>query len=234
MNTKVSIVDQTINQLLAYISAEKLGPGDKMPTEKEVCAMVGAGRSTVREAYKVMQARGIVSSRQGKGVFLNDTQDHVLSNGNPFGDKEMQIGDYMDVRTAIETTAVRLAIKRATDSQIRELEQIQAELEQSVSDGDIWKMSELDENFHAAIAEMSNNPLMIHVNNIVAQYFKAFRLRSFGGIDNRFHVIPSHAMIIRAFQDRNCELGMLVMRQHLEQSYDDINAILAAENHLAT
>ena len=32
MNTKVSIVDQTINQLLSYISAEKLGPGDKMPT----------------------------------------------------------------------------------------------------------------------------------------------------------------------------------------------------------
>ena len=53
---RISVVEQVIERLEEYITENNLKKGDKMPTEKEVCEMLEAGRSTVREAYRMMQA----------------------------------------------------------------------------------------------------------------------------------------------------------------------------------
>lgn len=227
MAAGVSAVDQVIDELLLHIKKNQLGPGSKMPTEKEVCEMMGVGRSSVREAYKVMQTRGIVHSVQGKGVFINDTVHLNNLSANPFGDQEMRMGDYMDVRTAIEITAVRLAIQRATETQIQSLEVIHQDFLKGIEQSNVWKMANKDEEFHSQIAAITGNPLLIRVQDTVSEYFKSFRVRSFGISKNVSHAVSPHAMIIQAFRDRNPELGVLVMTQHLDQSYTDMRACLA-------
>lgn len=52
---RISIVDQVINNLKDYIVEQNVAVGDKMPTEKEICEMYGVGRSTAREAYRMMR-----------------------------------------------------------------------------------------------------------------------------------------------------------------------------------
>ena len=58
---RISIVDQVINNLKDYIVEQNVAVGDKMPTEKEICEMYGVGRSTAREAYRMMQAIDMVT-----------------------------------------------------------------------------------------------------------------------------------------------------------------------------
>ena len=65
---RISIVDQVINNLKDYIVEQNVAVGDKMPTEKEICEMYGVGRSTAREAYRMMQAIDMIDVKRGKPV----------------------------------------------------------------------------------------------------------------------------------------------------------------------
>lgn len=65
---RISIVDQVINNLKEYIVEGNIDVGDKMPTEKEICEMYGVGRSTAREAYRMMQAIDMIDVRRGRAL----------------------------------------------------------------------------------------------------------------------------------------------------------------------
>ena len=67
---RISVVDQAIQNLQNYITDNNLQPGDKLPTEKEVCEMMGIGRSTAREAYRMLKAMDYVTADSGKGHFF--------------------------------------------------------------------------------------------------------------------------------------------------------------------
>lgn len=67
---RISIVDQVINNLKDYIVEQNVAVGDKMPTEKEICEMYGVGRSTAREAYRMMQAIDMIDVKRGKGAIF--------------------------------------------------------------------------------------------------------------------------------------------------------------------
>lgn len=228
MISKVSITDQIVDFLMLYIDQHNLSKDMKMPTEKEVCEMMGVGRSSVREAYKALQARGIVVSVQGKGVFVcKDTQAGV-DKENPFFDKQMSIRDYIDVRSSIETAAVRFAIQRATPEQIEELRAIHASFVKSIEQNNVSKMASYDELFHMRITEITNNPMLIQMEEIVNKNFRPFRLRSFQEHCNTVHAVNPHAMIIEAFAQKNEELGVLMITQHLKLSFEDMEGIIQA------
>lgn len=223
---KTSVAEKLIDRLLLYIDDHHLEAGDRMPSEKEVCEVYHVGRSSVREAYKAMQSRGLVVSMQGKGVFVGSKIDLGVADGAPLGNSTMQIRDYIDVRVAIETASVRLAIQRANEQQIEELKQIHREFLASLESENVWLMAEKDEQFHSEIAEIAGNPLLIQVQAIVADYFRTFRVRSFRSVENRNHAVNPHGMIIQAFQSRNEDLGVLIMQQHLAESFDDFIGIV--------
>jgi len=81
--------------------------GDKLPTEKELCQSLQVGRSTVREAFRMLQATGHVEMIPGKGAHV--AQLSATSVRGWFEERETDLGDYMEVRLAIEPFAARLA-----------------------------------------------------------------------------------------------------------------------------
>lgn len=223
---RVSSVNKVIDMLIAYIDDNNLVPNDRIPTEKEICEQLGVGRSTVREAYKVMQARGIIYAVQGKGVFVNDTF-HLNGSGKvSFENKQEEFSDYMDVRTSMEKTAVRIAILRATPEQVHQLELIEEEFEEGLAAGNVWVMAEKDEQFHSTIALITQNPLIVQINDLVSNYFRTFRIDSFRRKDHREHAVSPHRMIIQAFREKNPELGELIIGQHMNQSAEDFASIM--------
>jgi DNA-binding GntR family transcriptional regulator len=73
-----STVEQVHDQVLDLIAANRLAPGDKLPTEAELCQRFRAGRSTVREALKRLEEAGTVCSVQGRGRFLSASGGQVV------------------------------------------------------------------------------------------------------------------------------------------------------------
>ena len=150
---RMSIVQQVIGNLISYMEDNHCQPGDKMPTEKEICEMLGVGRSTVREAYRMLQAMDKVEAVQGKGVFVADPTQKEKENGlNWFKKNGSTMEDFMEIRIALETMAVRLAVRRADDQDIRKLEKTHQYFLKAIAEKNEVTMASYDEAFHNQIA----------------------------------------------------------------------------------
>ena len=69
-----SLVNITINKILNLIKNENLKPNDKLPTVEELSMKYNVGRSTIREALKVLATQNIITIKQGSGTFISEQQ----------------------------------------------------------------------------------------------------------------------------------------------------------------
>jgi GntR family transcriptional repressor for pyruvate dehydrogenase complex len=68
---RVSVTDEVVERIRTLIVGEDFAVGSKLPTEYDFCDKLGVGRSTIREAFKVLQAIGFIELRPGKGAFVH-------------------------------------------------------------------------------------------------------------------------------------------------------------------
>jgi GntR family transcriptional regulator, transcriptional repressor for pyruvate dehydrogenase complex len=119
-----TVTDQVISQLKELILHGSLLPGDKMPSELEMCTAFSVGRTTVREALKVLEAMGFVE-RSRRGTFVADNGNGVtpLSSYDEII-KKARISDLFEARRALEVEIVALAAQKASEEDLETLEGI--------------------------------------------------------------------------------------------------------------
>jgi GntR family transcriptional repressor for pyruvate dehydrogenase complex len=149
-----------IERLSADITAGRLEPGARLPTEQEMMAALGVSRTVVREAVAALRAEGLVETRQGVGAFVvRDVQRR------PFRIDPTELASIEDVlhvmelRTGIEIEAAGIAAERASASAQRQIARALDALDAAIARGE----GAVDEDFafHQAIAEATANPRFI-------------------------------------------------------------------------
>lgn len=192
---KVSVVQQAVEQLKTYISSNDLEVGQKLPTEKELCAQLAIGRGSLREALRILAATGYVSQQPGRGAFVMRTKDvsHDKDVINWFETHEVQMKDYLEVRTVFEPLATKLAISRCTDEDYKKLEGIHKCFKAAVEANDFDHILLEEGNFHETIIKLSGNELLI---NILATHdefplSKSFSAQCTSGCVKTPHADPS-------------------------------------------
>lgn len=228
---RIPVVEQVMKNFQQLIIERGYQPGDKMPTEKEACEMFHVGRSTVREAYRMLQIMGILESKQGSGSVVAQTANRSMQESaiGWFKENGADISEYMEARIALEPMAARLAIERATDEEIRRIDEIHQLFCRSVEVKDAIKMSKYDEAFHLSIAQASHNRLFVKMEKIIADCIAEYRIRSFSIQDNVTHAVIPHQAILGALYDRDPEKGEAAVRQHLNISLADMKQIIETD-----
>ena len=125
---KQTLGEKTAEKLLDMIHERGYTAGDKLPTEMELCQLLGAGRNTVREALRILVSRNIVTIRQGAGTFISE------KNGipdDPLGfammeDRRKLTRDLLQIRVMLEPPIAALAAQNADEEDIKKLEEIPA------------------------------------------------------------------------------------------------------------
>ena len=110
--TRVSITDSVVDRIREMIESGAYEVGEKLPTEAKLCEMLSVSRTSVREATRVLQTLGYVTLVPGKGAFVADLKPSDGEEENWFDVENVQFYDFMEVRMAIETLAVRLSVER--------------------------------------------------------------------------------------------------------------------------
>ncbi|MFT3985951.1 MAG: GntR family transcriptional regulator [Lachnospiraceae bacterium] len=229
---RISIVEQVIDRLTNYIVENNLVTGDKMPTENEVCQMVGAGRSTVREAYRMMQAMGILEVRRGKGIFFikfsKDVREAEVADW--FKENGQTIADYMEVRLAIETMAVKLALQNYEEQKVEELKELALSAKKRIAKTEdaskrAVKMTLYDEEFHELITEMSGNDLLMKIQRNISECLADYRNQLFMLDENIERAHVSHWNYITTFEKRNEEEALEQVAMHLHSSLVDMEKV---------
>ncbi|MBM6666505.1 FadR family transcriptional regulator [Lacrimispora saccharolytica] len=155
-------------ELLNYIRSENLKPGDRLPNESILAKKMGVGRSSIREAMKLLASRNIVTIRQGSGTYISQTPGMV---DDPLGfsfiaDKQKLAQDSLEVRFLLEPAIASLAAQNASEEDIALLRRLCQEVEDLVQLGQDHTQKDIE--FHTAIALSSKNvvvPRLIPVIN---------------------------------------------------------------------
>lgn len=192
--------------------------GERLPSEQQLAERFSASRTIVREALKILRARGLIASRTGSGAYVTspDVEDlsHMLSRIIRMND--INYNDIYDVRCYVEAAAVRAAVEHADEAGLDGLDEILRKLRNY--NLAVPQRRDLDFEFHKSIARLSGNALLALLVETMANVFKdVIKIGIFveGGIDD---AIVRHQRIMDAMRARDADLAEKMVYEHLEQS----------------
>lgn len=139
--------------------------------------------------------------------------------------KDAQFYDFMEVRMAIETVAVRLAAKRATTKQADELKQIHQSFLEAIQEKDLIQMIMLDELFHTKITIYSKSQLLINISKQLLNAFRAYRGNSYTEEQVYSNAVKLHSRILLCLQIGNSQQAVIEMRKHPKIASQDMELI---------
>ena len=224
---KRSRTEQVVDSIRESIIKGEFKIGAKLPPEDSLCNALGVSRSTIREAFRVLQTLGYVEIKPGRGAFALDTNPKDLAGIYQWFKKSAtKLEDFIEVRSVLEILAVKIAIERATDREITELKNINTAFSKAVKAGDTLEVSDLDEIFHEKIFSMTKNSLLINLNKIVSMQFKKYRLMSFSLHKNRLNAVTPHKKITDAICNRDKAQGIKQMKNHLGLIISDMEKMV--------
>ena len=183
---KHSLADTLAQRLQRRIAAGKFRTGERLPTESELMRMFGVGRSTVREAVRMLSDRGFLNVRQGAGTFV-----------------------------AAPAASDALVEQRLRRADIRELDEVRKILESLLAQrgaaaeaGDLERCIAADIAFHAAIAEATHNEILSELYRTTTGHLqKGFRHIYRDTACFRASQ-PTHARLARNIADTNVQQAL--------------------------
>ncbi len=194
---KKNLSDEVAAQIINRIISGALIPGEKLPPEREVSDKMNVNRHTLREALRKLESLGLLSVRQGDGIYIKDYRDsgnlellkHILYLKK---DKTADVfKDILELRRIISPEMAEKAALNRTDSDIGSFQQILTSKKSLI---------EKDISIHQMIARAGNNILYIFILNFFNDIFKDFGQLYFTIDENikvttKFHTEISKAII---------------------------------------
>lgn len=221
---RISIVQQVEDQIRKLIESSEYASGQKLPTEKSFCETLGVGRGTVREAFRILQTKGLVEIKPGRGAFVSEkkTESNYTEAINWLVQNERSLQDSIDIRAALEPMAARRMAERNDAEQIQQLLDIHHHFLDAIQAGDAAQIARLDELFHSTIVEGSGNPLLHEINQHVCQGVQVFRKKTFQVEQNVRNAVMPHSNIMNAILALDAEQAEREMRAHLDKVREDL------------
>lgn len=161
-------------EILRGLERSNLGPGDRLPAERELAASLGVSRASLREAILVLQAEGRLIVRHGQGVFVAEpsTQRDLRASVTSFGHS---MGELFTMREILEVPAARMATEARNVGALGRVSDALSRLEKAIERDpvDYALLQEFDAQFHLTIAEASGNRFMAQTQRVLNDAFAA-------------------------------------------------------------
>lgn len=204
-----------VQQIRKNLENGDYNPGDKLPSERELCKIFSVGRSSVREAIRILVVLGYLETLHGKGTFFKLPPTTVELSFEEFetGLKEAPIVDLMEARNVLELEFVRLAAVRADNDDIERLRFLVDNMDKSQSSEEFL---EFDLKFHMALAEMSNNIVLNELMKTLMNEVNKYKVYFVAGSSwTRKETIALSYEVIHHISCSEPELAAEKMQAHL-------------------
>jgi GntR family transcriptional repressor for pyruvate dehydrogenase complex len=224
--SRVTLGEQVAAQLSDQITQGRWRPGEKLPSEAELCAALRIGRSTLREALKSLAFVGMVQMRPGDGTYVIEESgpliDRILSRGLLKTEKELQ--DVGEARVLIESEIAALAAARAESDDLEQLDALMEQMKLSLA-GSGRRFVDLDVEFHLTIAKSAKNQmffeLLTPIRGVLTEWIS--KSQELPGIKESAY--RQHGKILAAIRSREPEKARHAMRTHLQTCEKVFNLI---------
>ena len=213
---RTSVSLEAAEAIKALIVSGELTSGDALPPERNLAAMLGISRPSVREALRVLTAMNVVEPRHGGGTYVTSLDPTLLARPINF---LLQVEPrtflhLFEVRQVLEVSAARLAAPKMTDEAVEELERLAAQAAAALRQP--TRYSELDFQLHTKIVEAMENPIYLSLYQSISDLLLESRRRTARIPAVRRQAHEDHLAIVGALRDRDPEAAGRAMQDHLE------------------
>lgn len=235
--SRESLSDKIIEQITDLIGRGVLKPGDRLPSERDLCKRFGVGRTSLREALRSLSVMGILEGRVGEGTFVSRDQDRqvdrMMSWGTLLGPKSAR--DLLETRLMLETRNAELAAERATEADLKEIDSC---LEHTPGTIEAMEHSmdgflEFDLRFHLLIARATQNTVLHSLLATTRSYLHVWIRKALEGTSSGARArarlsLDQHLAIAESIRSRDPEAARQAMHDHILSSGRDLRAGLLA------
>lgn len=215
---KKSHADQLAEDLKELIIQGQLTPEHALPNENELCKQLNVSRSTLREAYKILEIQGYIL-RTKHGTYVKE-KDDVAIDGNFSASLELsRYNELIEFVSLLESEAVYLAAQRATKEQLDEIEKYMLLCEENKNIP--GAIEEFNYQFHLCIRIASNNQLLISALSAAYETFNQKIIRSLlTEADFMDNCMEQHKMLFDAIKNKDENRARQIAYEHLMSDVD--------------
>lgn len=227
LRVPLSLPDRLSVDLERLILEGQLQPGSRLPAERMLAEQLGVSRTSLRDALRELENRGLVDRRRGRGTV-------VLAPGSVDGAADAGFGvsvvedpslvHILELRTIIEPPIAALTARRATRRDIEQLRELVVSMEGAVTSA---RYGELDRSFHQAVAQYAHNPLLALLNDQIAAEIAPIRAERYQTPARRAASARAHRRIFEAIARGDADAAEAEARKHLLTVGRDIASVRA-------
>jgi GntR family transcriptional regulator, transcriptional repressor for pyruvate dehydrogenase complex len=206
-------------QIERAILEKKYLPGDKLPSENEMCEQFGVSRTSVREALGALEAQGIIEIIKGKGMYVNKLstktvtnplQKYLISSTN-----RNYVMDLVQARQILEPAIAYFSALNHNEEDIKRLKEDILKLKEC--SGGYSELADLDTKFHLNLARASRNQIMPLLLDPIHNLIPEVKSTVYASVsDARSSAVIWHQKILDAVIDREPIKAKMAMEEHLK------------------
>lgn len=233
---KTKLSDEVTKAIENIIIDNDLQPGDKLPSQSALGESLNVGSRSIREAIRSLESRGLVETKQGKGVFVkNSNMDfflEMLKTNLVFHlPKELKtLIDLANIRMMIETGVIYSIAVDTPSELISTLTKLIEKMEEKADSNDIEAYNILDVEFHKAIIKASGNDIIISIyNHLFELLIKSFQ-KTGGMKGSKETSRREHREMLEAIESSNGVKARDIMIKHISSTLNKLEKMNADEN----
>lgn len=231
MGNRENVTSRIIAYIRKNIHNGTWAVGDKLPSENEICKLLGVSRTSVRSALQQYISLGILQSEHGKGTFL------ISNDLSVFGEEKAEevsvasdvtvqdMKHLLQFRCLLEPEVCRQVAPTASPELIAQLEKLLEIMKRSVGNSQDFVKADMD--FHMAICDSFHNPVLTGVMQDLSQR-KIQNYHTLNTVVGYYGGIYYHTLLLDVFKKHNGKKAYSIMLEHLQRGISDLEVDDAA------
>ncbi|WP_044896059.1 FadR/GntR family transcriptional regulator [Bacillus alveayuensis] len=221
-NKKKKTYQVIVDQIKEYFLNGKLKPGDKLPTERELANRFHVSRTSIREALRELEMKGIIEVKQGSGSYIKSSDSHILGqelSSTIIKAEKKLIYEMLELRRVLEVECAFLASQRATSEDLERIREALMMMVQAKHDVELGIQA--DVNFHIQIVRASHNSIFLQLIETIREHMqdtiRATRRQRLTNPERMQETIDEHKNIYLAIAAGDGDKAKQLMEKHITQ-----------------
>jgi len=216
-----TLSDYVADQLRHAILMGQFKPNQRL-VEQDIAKSMKTSRGPVRDALKILENEGLVKREAHRGAYVTELSQN-------------DVREIYTLREVLETLAIKFAIHNATETQIRELEEIIKSLGQAVyKDASYTKTTEIDLQFHHALCQISGHRRLLETWEALSPQIQLLLMKHAIWAPDIYkdEAVLWHQRIVEALQKKDLDFALDEMKKHMHRSIEWILESMERENDM--
>lgn len=217
--------EKVVDAIKEAIASGELAYGDPLPPERQMIDELGVSRSSLREAFSVLELLGLIEGVPGKGRFVRHPQKESEAAGVPL--EGSAVLELMEARRILDPAIAGEAARKALPADVAHLRRILSTTRRDLDERAHRASSDFD--FHLALAEATHNFIFVNIVRMEFNLIIATHEKIYGALSDKEAFANEHEALFDAVMNADVEGARLAATLHIERIYKTLMTAIAMQ-----